>query len=108
MQEYNPITSGVTKIASLDCFWSYLFFYLKSLESLMEDQLLCMISLRWLAGNPDAFSLGVSQLEVTGLPARLYNLLGILDRRHVFQDYMRFCTWNYKSSVVFEINDPLS
>ena len=84
MQEYNPITSGVTKIASLDCFWSYLFFYLKSLESLMEDQLLCMISLRWLAGNPDAFSLGVSQLEVTGLPATLYNLLGILGRRHSF------------------------
>ena len=37
MQEYNPITSGVTKIASLDCFWSYLFFYLKSLESPIED-----------------------------------------------------------------------
>ena len=39
MQEYNPITSGVTKMASLDCFWSYLFFYLKSLESLRPTTL---------------------------------------------------------------------
>ena len=43
-----------------------------------------MMDLRWLSKSSDGFSVGVSQLEMTGRSGYLYNLLYILGRKYNF------------------------
>ena len=59
-------------MASFGMFLILFILSIKSPESLTtpEDQLLCMIGLRWLSRNFDAFSVGLPQLEMNGLLVR--------------------------------------
>ena len=78
---YKPTTSAVTKIellGLLGLFFKFLISLMKSFESLIHDHPFCIIGFRWKSTNSDAFSVGVPQLEITGLPGTSDNLLWIL------------------------------
>ena len=72
---YNPTTSTVTKIALSGIVLVFLVLFMKSPGSLNYDQPFCMIGFKWWLRNSENFSLGLSQLEITGLPRTLWSLL---------------------------------
>ena len=70
--------SAVTKIELLGKFFKFLILSMKSFESLIYDHPFCITGFQWKSTNPEVFSEGIPQLEITGLPGTSDNFLWIL------------------------------
>ena len=82
MLGYRPTTSVVTRKESSGIFPIVFMLSIKSPESQMYDQPLCIKGFKWKSRNSDAFSVGVPQLEITHLPGTLWSRLWILGNRY--------------------------
>ena len=67
MLGYRPTTSAVTRKKPSGTFPILFILSIKSPESRMYDQPLCIKAFKWKSRNSDAFSVGVPQLDITGL-----------------------------------------
>ena len=81
MVGYRPTTSALTRKKPPETFPIFII-SIKSPESQMSDQPLCITGFKWRSGNSDAFSVEVPQLEIMGLPGTLWSRLWILSNRY--------------------------
>ena len=68
---------------------------IKSRESRIYDQPLCIKGFKWKSRNSDTFSVGVPQLEITGLPGTLWRRLWILGNRYDLPRLVVFVIYIY-------------
>ena len=78
---YRATTSDVTKIAPSGTLCKSFTLFIKSPESLIYDLPFYITGFRWWYKNADAFSVGVAQLDITGLPGTFAKRLCISGKR---------------------------
>ena len=81
-------------------FFKCFIFFVKSMEFLISDYTFCITSLSWLSKNSKAFSVGVPQFNITGLPGTSHSLLWIFGSKYIFPKLVTFVKYSKCFSVI--------